>query len=278
MFGCDDAPGEKIAAGRDRHTSVRRVHRSAPGLGSWPSLAAILTGALLVLLLSSGCGHDDAAAVEGRVTGLDVFGDVVGYGGARVIVRDTGGVTRVGMVRTDEDGRFRVPLTPGDYVVELWAGLFPKEPSVTMPVEVREGRVTTVPTFQSDYCRKSEVPLSAFRRIRRILRAEIERLALVPDSASFTIYGSHAASTEVLFGPTDLPADEHVYVVVLQGDPTVASPHGEETRALRGNGYVALLVGTATFSTRSIRVSETPWDEVAAAEMFPAGGSICYLP
>lgn len=247
-----------------------------PGLArrvvSWVVVAAAF---LFVVVPSSGCSPGGQSGLEGRVTGLDVFGDVVGYHGAKVIVLDKGSEAQVAVVHSAADGRYRVALEPGDYTVNLYTGLFPKTPSRTVMVEVREGRVTAVPTYQSDnYPRGSEIRNAVLYRIRRIVRAKVERLGLVRDDASFILYSSHAATSEELFGPVGLPADRHVYVVALDGTATASSPPGGKTRAPCHGGYVAKLVTADDFATRATRTSDEPWDGDAGSTLFSGGGGI----
>lgn len=211
------------------------------------------------------------------MTGLTVFGDVVGYGGARVIVRHTGKETRVAMVNTDEDGRYRASLEPGDYAVDFYTGPFPKAPSKTVRVEVRDGRTTVVPTYQGYDPRGADVRSAVFYRIRRVVRAEVDRLGLVRDGARYLLCGAHAAATEPLFGPVAAADDRHVYVAFLQGDPTASSPRVAETRALRGGGYVALLLTADDFETLASHVSDAPLDTDAASAMFPPAVGLCYV-
>ena len=252
-----------------RISEPRPAHRAA----SWVAVVAVV---LLVVCFSSGCSRERQSGLEGRVTGLDVFGDVVGYRNAEVIVRDEGGEAQVAVVHSDADGRYRIALEPGAYFVDLFTGPFPKKPTKTMSVQVRDGTTSSLPTYQGYYERGSEIRNAVFYRIRRIVRAEVERLALERDDARFTLYGAHAARTEALFGPVDLPADRHVYVVFLEGEPTASSARGDETRALRAGGYVALLLSADDFETRATTVSDAPFDLEAATTMFPPGVGLFY--
>ena len=266
--------GESSRRQRGGYNRCMDVHRTfGPGparcIASW---AAVIAAVLLLIGLSPGCSREGRGGLEGRVTGLDVFGDVVGYRGAKVIVRDKGDAARVALANSDANGRYRVALEPGDYLVDLFTGPHPKTPSKTMSAQVRDRTTSSLPTYRSDdYPRGSAIRNVVLHRIREVVRAEVERLALARDDASLTLYGSHAARTAALFGPVDLPADRHVYVVILEGDPTAFSPRGDETRALRGGGYVALLLTADDFETRAMRVSHAAWDRDAAATMFPPG-------
>jgi hypothetical protein len=124
-------------------------------------LARRLGAVLLVLLIASlvgGCG-DGPAAGEGSsgITGRAVLGPICPvnredtpcpdrpHGGARlrIIVRATGDVAAT--VTADDEGRFRVPLAPGEYVVD--AGPTEGRPlpfAKPVDVTVRPGEYTHV--------------------------------------------------------------------------------------------------------------------------------------
>ena len=94
--------------------------------------------------------------------------------------------------------------------------------------------------------------------LRRELRRWARDVALARETVQVGLYGSHAGAAATLFGSTDLPQDDHVYVALLSGKTTPESPSTPETDALRRGGQIAYLVDPRTFAILQTRVLDQP--------------------
>jgi hypothetical protein len=87
-------------------------------------------------------GADDTSGIRGRVVPCGLIHEraarcAVSAAGAKVIVRDAPGQPAVTVARAGRDGRFRVEVAPGSYVVEARAKGAPRSartPSVAAVV------------------------------------------------------------------------------------------------------------------------------------------------
>lgn len=224
-----------------------------------PLVIALLAAA--VVGLTAGCGSPQPSGIAGRLTRLDFFGHVVGLENGSIIVRPAGGGKQLAEVQSAHNGRYSVALAPGRYEVEIYAdwpnmGL----PSVTEKVTVREGTVTKLDPVRSQSA-MTEPRRGAQPALRRELRSWAKEVALARQTVQVGLYGAHAGAAATLVGTTGLPDDAHVYVVLLSGETTPASPSTAETDALRQGGQIAYLVDPRTFAILRTRVLERPASE-----------------
>jgi len=201
---------------------------------------------------------------------MNVFGDVAGFEGAQIVIRDVSGQTGDVRMRSGADGRFSAALEPGPYAVEIFADFMEGMPTWKGDVRVSDGRMATVPTCRSSNPALLRRPVE--RRLRVLTRAEAERLRLARHSAGVDVIGTHAAKVTELFGlAPSLPPGRHVYVVILEGAPTAASPKNDAVTALRRGGYLAMLVSAGDLMVRATHPSRSPWTTGDGAALSSSG-------
>jgi hypothetical protein len=243
--------------------SSRRTRPRSPT----PAGVAVL---ILACVLLTACGGEHPSGVAGRVVWRNLFGDTVGLAEAWVVARPVGDADMKRTVRSGADGRYTLPLEAGRYDVSIYADFGEGMPTWTGEVGVRHGTTTGLPTCRSS--NPATLRAGVERRLRELTRAEADRLGLVRHSANVSVLGSHAALATGVFGPLpSLAPDRRVYVVVLTGRPGAGSPDGPAVAALRGGGYVALLVTAGDLAVRARIVSPAPWSRAAGAALRTPG-------
>jgi hypothetical protein len=214
----------------------------------------LLIVALLAVALITGCGSPDPSGIAGR---LDFYGQVVGLENGSVVVRPASGGAPVAEVRSARSGRYSVTLPPGRYEVDIYADWTGEFPSATEKVSVREGEMSRLGPVRGQGW-MAEPRRGAQPALRRELRRWAKEVSLARETVQVGLYGAHAGTAATLFESTNLPQDEHVYVVLLRGKTTPESPSIPETEALRRGGQIAYLVDPRTFAILQTRVLDQP--------------------
>jgi hypothetical protein len=233
-------------------------------------LAAALAVLSCLSLVASACGGPRPSAVTGRVVWRNIFGDTAGLSGAQVVVRHAGSSGPGRTTTSRGDGRYAMALGPGLYDVKIYADFGEGMPTWSGEVRVRDGEISELPLCRSSNLAMLRGPVD--RRLRELARVEAERLKLARHSAAVDVMGSHAGRAHEIFdAASSLSPERAVYVVVLTGRPTRVSPDAAGVAALRGGGYLALLVSAGDLTVRARAVSTSPLSRATEAALGTPG-------
>jgi hypothetical protein len=226
-----------LAAGRSMLGTGRR------GTITFVGIAAVCA----VLALVGGCSQKSETGIAGSLRLVSLFGGTDPWPGQKVVVFSSQGSQPMAQTTTDSAGRFFFALKPGTYRIETHTG------------QGIGGRSSVSVTDVSLVDGRPGKDARTDRHLRRFGRGLAERLGLARQSAEATFYGTSADGARRLFGDNAPSGSRHVWVYVLRGKPTPASPRNAWTQALRRGGYVAFELDATTFDVLATVTANEPW-------------------